>query len=276
MKRQSSLGRGLGSLLSDDFSLDDDLREGTDLISIEKISPNEDQPRKHFDKKALEDLAESIKTYGVIQPLLLVEKDGAYQIVAGERRYRAAKLAGLEELPALVMDLSPREIKEISIIENIQREDLNPIEEAQAYQSLMDGYDMTQKEIGDSLGKSRSYIGNILRLLKLDDKSRYHLEKGDITSSQARTLLSIEDEKKRKKALEDFVEGKTNIRQVEKSSRTKEEEVDIFLIDMENRLSEALEAKVSLKKMKKGGQIIISYYDNEDLDRIVEKLKEED
>lgn len=274
MAKKSGLGRGLGALLTDESNDVESLNSS--LIPIEKIFPRADQPRKNFDENSLNELAKSIKEHGVIQPLLVTEKDKGYQIVAGERRYRAAKIADIKEIPVVIKDLSDQTIKEISIIENIQREDLNPIEEAYAYKSLIDDYGLTQESVAEKIGKSRSYIANTLRLLNLDDNTKEYLISGQLTPSQGRTLLSIKDIKERSKALKDFLNKKINIRDVEKNKRRKDNpEINIFIQDLESRLTESLEAKVNLKTKRKGGQIIINYFDDDDLDRIINILEED-
>lgn len=276
MAKKSGLGRGLGSLLVDDL-VDLSDKQGPAMKDIDQIYPREDQPRKYFDDQSLENLAKSIKDHGIIQPLLVTEKNGKFEIVAGERRYRAAKLAGLTEIPVVVKDLDDREIKELSIIENVQREDLNPIEEALAYRSLIDEFSMTQEDVAGRVGKSRSYIGNSLRLLNLDEDIQVYLIQGDLSSSQARTLLSIKDPGEREKTLKAFLNKETNIRAVEKKKKTKAKiEKNIFVEDIENRLTESLEAKVNLRIKRKGGQIIINYFDDDDLARIINILEDED
>ena len=273
MARKSGLGRGLGALITGDDSKE---TQDPSYIDIERIVPRQDQPRKHFDDQALKELAKSIKEHGVIQPLLLSGKDGKFEIVAGERRFRAAKLAGLKEVPVVIKDLDDRTIKELSIIENIQREDLNPIEEAGAYKSLIDEYGMTQENLATRLGKSRSYIANSLRLLKLDTNIQQHLIDGKLTSSQARTLLSLKNPIERQEALKALLNKETNIRAIERKKKLRSKpEANMYVVDIERRLTESLEAKVNLRIRKKGGQIIINYFDDDDLDRIINILEEE-
>lgn len=279
MSKKSGLGKGLGALLSDDNNFLDEPRnplKEESFLAIEDLHPRKDQPRKYFDKDALNDLAESIKIHGIIQPLLVTKREDGYEIVAGERRFRAAKLAKLKEIPVVIRDLDDKEVKEISIIENIQRKDLNPIEEALAYRSLIDDFGMTQEKVASQLGKSRSYIANILRLLNLDKEIQDHIIGGRLTSSQGRTLLSISNTKERQRALKGFLDKETTIRDVEKKAKSKVKDRDIFAIDIENRLTEALEAKVSLRASKKGGQILINYYDNDDLERLINLFEERD
>lgn len=279
MSKKSGLGKGLGALLSDDNNFLDNDRKPTEeenILAIEDLYPRKDQPRKYFDKDALNDLADSIKIHGIIQPLLVRKRDHGYEIVAGERRYRAAKLAKIKEVPVVIRDLDDKEVKEISIIENIQRKDLNPIEEAMAYRSLIDDFGITQEEVASHLGKSRSYIANIIRLLNLDKETQDHIIEGRLTSSQGRTLLSISNIKDRQKALKAFLDKETTIRDVEKKVKVRPRDRDIFVLDIENRLTEALEAKVSLKASKKGGKILINYYDNDDLERLINLFEEKD
>lgn len=282
MAKKSALGRGLGALLSEDIDVEDDSSQAkSETLNIDDIYPREDQPRKHFDQDLLNDLAISISEHGIIQPLLVSKTDKGYEIIAGERRYRAAKIAGIDKIPVIVKDLTDKEIKEVSIIENIQREDLNPIEEALAYRSLIDDYGLTQAKLGERLGKSRSYIANTLRLLKLEEEIQEYLIKGELSSSQARTLLSIDDRDERFKTLNNFLNKETNIRQVENRNKSKTKspgkdyKKNIYALDIENRLTESLEAKVSLREKNKGGQIIIDYYDNDDLDRLIGILEED-
>lgn len=194
-------------------------------------------------------MAESIKSHGIIQPLILRKKDGYYEIVAGERRFRAAKLVQLEKVPAIVVDIDDDKANVLSIIENIQREDLNAVEEASSYKSLLERYKITQEELSKKIGKSRSYITNTIRLLNLDDESLKSLEDRSITPTQARSLLAIDDLKKRNKYLNDLINKKTNIRKIEKAS--KEKEKDIFSEDLEKRMEEVLGTKVSIVKEKK-------------------------
>lgn len=277
MTKKTGLGRGLGALIRD--TAPDN--ESSDIeqiksIDIELIYPREDQPRKQFDDETIVELAKSISDHGILQPLLLREVGDKFEIIAGERRYRAAKIAGLKEVPALIKDVKENIVKEISIIENIQREDLNPIEEALAYEELLSEYNLTQEKLAAKVGKSRSYIANTLRLLGLDDYIKEYLIKGEITSSQGRTLLSIKNPLERKEYLNKLLENKINIREIERRAKKKYTgKVDIFIKDMEERFTEVLATKVKLIPGKKGGKIEISYFSNEDLDRIYEFFKEE-
>ena len=271
MVKKRGLGKGLGALLPE---IEEKEETDSTEVEISKIDPRINQPRKEFEKKALEDLKESISEHGILQPILVRKTEDRYEIIAGERRYRAAKLAGLKKVPVLVKELEDKAVEEISLIENIQREDLNPIEEAEAYQQLMDKYSYTQQDVSDRLGKSRSYIANNLRLLKLDDRSKEHLRKGDITSSQGRTLLSIKEEKERGEYLDKLLNKSINIREMEKAARKKTTvKEDPFKRDLENKLLEVFGTKVTIVPKRKGGKIEIEYLSNEDLERIIDIME---
>ena len=204
---KKSLGRGLGSLIPENNKRNKSIVR----IPMEKIYKRDDQPRKSFDDKSLLGLSESIEKYGLLNPIVLRKNGIKYEIIAGERRYRASKLLGLKEIDAIIKNVDNKNIDILSIVENVQREDLTGLEEANAYNELCKNYNMTQDEVAKTVGKSRSYIANTLRLLKLDQNSKKELQEGNISSSQARTLLSIKDEEDRKKSLDDFKNKKTNI-----------------------------------------------------------------
>lgn len=268
--KKKGLGRGLGSLLKEeDFLTDESLIE----VEIEKLSPRKDQPRKNFDDESLKELSESIKVNGVIQPIVVRKVNENYEIIAGERRYRASKLAGLKKVPVVVKNVTDRKAKEIALIENIQREDLNPIEQATSLKVLMQEYTLTQKELSEIIGKSRSYIANNLRLLTLSDYIKEHLVNGDLSSSQARTLLSLESEKERKKYLDKLLNKEVNIREIEKKAKSnKHRNVDIFINDVCEKLTNVLDAKVKIVSKKKGGKIEINYINDDDLQRLVDSM----
>ena len=202
---KKTLGRGLGSLIPENNKKN----KAIVRIPLEKIYARDDQPRKNFDDKSLEGLSQSIEKYGLLNPIVLKKNGIRYEIIAGERRFRASKLLGLKEIDAIIKNVDTKDIDILSIVENVQREDLSGLEEANAYNELSKNYGMTQDEIAKTVGKSRSYIANTLRLLKLDENSKKELEEGNISSSQARTLLSIKDEEDRKKSLDDFKNKKT-------------------------------------------------------------------
>ena len=237
MVRKKGLGRGLDALIPQNI-IETTSSDSIVNIELSKIIRREDQPRTHFEKDKIRELANSIKEYGVISPIIVRKKEDS-------------------------------EVAEVSLIENIQREDLNAVEEAVAYKNLMENYNLTQKELADKLSKSRSYIANTLRLLNLDELSLEHLKKGDITSSQARSLLAIDDSKKRKALLDKLLSKKTNVREIEKVSK----ETDPFLLDLQNRFLEKFSTKVRIKPRRKGGSIEIEYLSNEDLERIMEILE---
>lgn len=268
--KKKGLGRGLGSLLrEEDFITDENLL----TVELNKLMAREDQPRKNFDDDSLEELANSIKADGVIQPIVVRKVDDKYEIIAGERRFRASKLAGLEKVPVVVKNVTNRKARELALVENIQREDLNPIEEAISLKTLMEEYKLTQQELSDIIGKSRSYIANNLRLLNLSDYIKEYLIRGELSPSQGRTLLSLETEEERKKYLDKLLVKEVNIRDVEKKAKqSKNKNEDIFIKDICERLTEVLDAKVKIHEKKKGGQIEISYLNEADLQRIIDSL----
>ena len=268
--KKKGLGRGLSSLLKEeDFITDENLL----TVDLDKLKAREDQPRKNFDDDSLEELATSIKADGVIQPIVVRKVGEKYEIIAGERRFRASKLAGLEKVPIVVKNVSDRKARELALVENIQREDLNPIEEAISLKTLMEEYKLTQQELSDIVGKSRSYIANNLRLLNLSDYIKDYLIRGELSPSQGRTLLSLETEEERKKYLDKLLVKEVNIRDVEKKAKqSKNKNEDIFIKDICERLTEVLDAKVKIHEKKKGGQIEISYLNEADLQRIIDSL----
>lgn len=268
--KKKGLGRGLSSLLKEeDFITDENLL----TVDLDKLKAREDQPRKNFDDDSLEELANSIKADGVIQPIVVRKVGDKYEIIAGERRFRASKLAGLEKVPVVVKNVTDRKARELALVENIQREDLNPIEEAISLKTLMEEYKLTQQELSDIVGKSRSYIANNLRLLNLSDYIKEYLIRGELSPSQGRTLLSLETEEERKKYLDKLLVKEVNIRDVEKKAKqSKNKTEDIFIKDICERLTEVLDAKVKIHEKKKGGQIEISYLNEADLQRIIDSL----
>lgn len=268
--KKKGLGRGLGSLLRDeDFITDENLL----TVDLDKLMAREDQPRKSFDDDSLKELTNSIKADGVIQPIVVRKVDDRYEIIAGERRFRASKLAGLEKVPVVVKNVTDRKARELALVENIQREDLNPIEEAISLKTLMEEYKLTQQELSDIIGKSRSYIANNLRLLNLSDHIKEYLIRGELSPSQGRTLLSLETDEERNKYLDKLLVKEVNIRDVEKKAKqSKSKTEDIFIKDICERLTEVLDAKVKINEKKKGGQIEISYLNEADLQRIIDSL----
>lgn len=277
MTKKKGLGRGIGNFLNSSEKIREVIEEERSKlmeINTSDIVANEDQPRKNFDEEELKDLASSIEKYGIIQPLLLKKKEDNYEIIAGERRFRAAKLAGLEKVPAIVKDITDEESSRIAIIENIQRKDLNPVEEAMSYRHLLDSQDLTQKELAEEIGKSRQYIGNTIRLLNLDPRVLKLLEEEKISVSHGKKLLSIKDgEKQYKEAIKiikDSLPVNNNKKSVKKP-RVQEKE-DIFLEDMRSQVERSLGTKVNFKKRGKVGKIEIEYYGEEDLSRILDLI----
>jgi ParB family chromosome partitioning protein len=285
------LGKGLDSLIpmsvAEDKIIEDVAKkEGNteEVVDINYVTPNRDQPRKSFDKEKLEELAESIKIHGIVEPILVQDRKDHYEIVAGERRWRAAKLAGLKKVPVFVRNYTERQIKEISLIENIQREDLNPIEEALAYKDLMTEYSLTQEEVASRVSKNRTTITNSLRLLKLGKKVQKMLIDKSISEGHARALIGIEDEKRQLEIAEKIVKNKLSVRDVEKlvkesdkpSKPKKElsEDLEIFYKDIAEKMKQKLGTKVTINAKEDGsGKIEIEFYSNDDLDRIKFLLK---
>lgn len=257
------------------------------MLKITKVEPNRGQPRKSFNEDALQELADSIKQFGLLQPILVQKRNDYYEIVAGERRWRAAKMAGLKEVPVIVKEYSDREIVEISLIENLQREDLNPIEEALAYKRLMDEFHLKQDEIAERVSKSRTTITNSLRLLKLCSGVRQMIIDDMLSTGHARALIPVEDEETQLLLAQRIFDEKLSVREVEKlvknilnpeEKKEKKEELPQSLLyiyqDIENRLKEKLSRKVAISaKGKNGaGKIEIEFYSNDDLDRLIEFL----
>ncbi len=271
---KKGLGKGLGALIADDSPENTGVKE----LKINEIEPNVNQPRKTFNDDKLLQLSESIKEHGIVQPIIVKKEDNTYRIVAGERRWRAARLAGLSTVPVLVKDISNKQVMEIALIENLQREDLNPIEEAEAYERLMKEYDLTQEEISKTVGKSRSAIANSLRLLFLAESLKNNLISGEITSGHARALLSIEDKELQKKAAEEIIQKDLNVRETEKLVKkylTKKSTIKAKAklegyIEIEEKLKNIFGTKVELIANNKKGKIMIEYYSNDELDRILE------
>lgn len=277
MVKRKGLGKGLSALIpKEELESIDKNKEIIENIAISEIITNTNNPRKNFDVESLNNLADSIKRYGIIQPIVLFKKKDGYEIIAGERRYRAAKIANLEYVPAIVKDLTDKDKDMISMIENIQREDLNPYEEAQAYKSIMQDYSLTQNELSDVIGKSRTYIANIVRLLTLDDETISELEKGNITSSQGRALLAIEDLDMRHKYLHMLINKEITVNEVEKKSKKSylsPKVKDIYIKDLETRLMEALGAKIKINKTKNSWKVNIEFFDDEHIEEFLKKYR---
>lgn len=268
---KKGLGKGLSALIpvNEETSKNNILE-----LKITDIEANKNQPRQFFDNEAMNALAESIKEHGVVQPIIVRKEKENYQIVAGERRWRAARLAGLRTIPVVVKDYSDIEILQIALIENLQRQDLNPIEEANAYKTLMEEHNLSQDNIARSVGKSRPAIGNSLRLLSLNDKVKELLIAGEITAGHARALLAIEGDKEQIDLAKRIVDEGLNVRQVEKLAKGKKErktkrEKALEIIELEEKLRNIFGTKVNLVHGKKRGKIEIEYYSIDDLERIL-------
>ena len=254
------------------------------IVKINEVEPNKNQPRRTFDEDALLELAESIKQHGVIQPLIVKKRDKYYEIIAGERRWRAAKMAGLKEIPIVIKDLSDQEIMEVALIENIQREDLNPIEEAQAYQRLIKEYNYKQDELAERVSKSRVAVTNSMRLLKLDERVQKMIIDDMISAGHARALLAITDSEKQYTIAMKVFDEKLSVRETEKLIKNLDKQVkpkvnttpenDFIYRDIENKLKESMGTKVIIhNKDNNKGKIEIEYYSKDDFERIVDILK---
>lgn len=284
MSKKFGLGKGLGALIPEDISEDNALINGIQNIDISLIKANNTQPRKSFDEEKIMELAESIKQYGVIQPILITkdDKEFTYTIVAGERRWRAAKLAGIKEIPVIIKELNKKEILEISLIENIQRQDLNPIEEAKAYKNLLEDFNLTQEELSKRIGKSRTAITNCIRLLNLDERVQEYVIDGVLTEGHGRTLLSIENNELQYKISQMIIDEKLSVRETEKLIKSlnkdthnekSEKQVNPYYQDIKNKLEELFGTRVFLNSNNDKGKIQIEYYSEEDLQRILDILK---
>lgn len=285
--KKGGLGKGLGSLIPG--NLDDDSQEVKVIekivekkvestLRITELEPNRDQPRKQFNEDALQDLAESIKQHGVLQPILVQKRDNYYEIIAGERRWRAAKIAGLKEVPVIIKDFTEQEIVEVALIENIQREDLNPIEEALAYKRLLEDYNLKQDEVAERVAKSRSAVTNSMRLLKLDVRVQQMVIDDMISSGHARALIAITDGEKQFTVAQKIFDERLSVRETESLIKNldkpvKKKEVptnDFVYRDYEDKLNKALDTKVVIhNKANNKGKIEINYYSKEEFERIV-------
>jgi ParB family chromosome partitioning protein len=273
------LGKGLGALITSNL-----IEEGEHVtdISVNEIRPNPYQPRKEFDPAAIEELSQSIKEHGIIQPLIVRKSIKGYELVAGERRLRAAKEAGLKKVPVVVKEYSDQQLMEIALIENLQREDLNPLEEAEAYEKLIAHYSYTQEALAKKIGKSRPHVANMLRLLQLPQKIRRLVANSTLSMGHARALLPVEKEEVQLQLAQDVVKKGLSVRQLEElikqlnvSRETKKKKVakkEPQLIEMEERLRTRFGTSVKIKKGSKRGKIEIDFYSNEDLQRILDIL----
>jgi ParB family transcriptional regulator, chromosome partitioning protein len=273
---KKGLGKGLGALIASDTTEDNGLKE----LKINEIEPNLDQPRKHFDDDKLLQLSESIKQHGIVQPIIVKKENNIYRIVAGERRWRAARIAGLSSVPVIIKDISSKQVMEIALIENLQREDLNPLEEAEAFDKLIKEFRMTQEELSTVVGKSRSAISNSMRLLGLGEKVKVYLISGELSSGHARALIAIEDNELQLKAAEEIIKNGLNVRDTEKlvkrylskKVKVKQNKDNAEIAHIEEKLQSIFGTKVKLLANNKKGKIMIEYYSSDELDRILELI----
>ena len=289
--KMTGLGKGLDALfggsplemqIEETASQSEDQEDSKNLktLKITEVEPNREQPRKNFNQESLEELSESIKTYGIIQPIVVSKEDGYYAIIAGERRWRAAKLAGLEEVPAIIRESDEQTNREISLIENIQREDLNPYEKALGIRSLMDKYGMTQEEVSKKIGKSRSSVSNTVRILYLTPDVLELVKQGKLTEGHCKALAGISDPKRQYEAAVRMIEKGESVRQAESKNRITKREKKIdpqykyLYEDIEDRFQGFFGTKVKLDQGKRKGRIIIEYHNNEDLERMLNLIKE--
>ena len=285
--KRKGLGKGLDSLIpkieTSEPGTEEAVKPDT-FVKISRIEPNKNQPRKKFDEDALQELSESIKQFGVIQPLIVQKRDDYYEIIAGERRWRAAKLAGLKEVPVIIKNYTDQEIMEISLIENIQRENLNPIEEAQAYKRLLEEFGLKQDEVAERVAKSRTAVTNSMRLLKLDDRIQQMVIDEMITTGHARALLAIADPALQLETAKKCAEGGMTVRAVEKLAAEqadkadqkvkKSRTTDQYYKEMALELTDRLQRKVSVTYGKKKGTLVLEFYDKEDLAALARQLTE--
>ena len=278
--KRKALGKGLSALIPEDLEKED--YEKIHEIDIDLISPNPNQPRKLFEQDKLDELTESIKKYGVIQPIILRKDGELYTIIAGERRWRACKNANIKTIPSIVRDIENKNASEIALIENIQREDLNPIDEANAYQFIMDRYGITQEQVSNIVGKSRVYVTNIMRLINLDEYVKDKIIKNLISAGHGRAILSL-DKEKQKSLTDIIIRDNLSVRDVEKlvrsskKPRRREKPVkDKYIVYLEELLTERFSTRVNIKNKKDKGKIEIEYTSSDDLNRILDLLKIED
>ena len=297
--KRSGLGKGLDSLITNKVApvepevpaKDEKVIEGI-LVDINKVEPNREQPRKNFDEDSLLELSESIKQFGVLQPLLVQDKKGYYEIIAGERRWRAAKLAGIKEVPVIIKELSEQEVIEIALIENIQRENLNPIEEAIAYKRLLTEFNLKQDEVAERVSKSRTAVTNSMRLLKLNEKVQQMVIDDMLTTGHARALLGIDDQEKQYQTAQKIFDEKLSVRETEKLVKKIQQEVEnsseekskkeskiepkmtAIFGELEETMKMVLGTKVAInQKDDKKGKIEIEYYSMDELDRIIDLIR---
>ena len=292
------LGKGLDSMIppkrtaraqaQDSAANKNANKSGEVILKINDVEPNKNQPRRTFNEDSLIELSESIKQHGIVQPLVVAKQKDYYEIIAGERRWRAAKIAGLKEVPVIIKDYSPQEIMEVALIENIQREDLNPIEEAKAYKNLIDEYNLKQDQVAEKVSKSRTAVTNALRLLKLDDRVQEMLINENISSGHARALLGLDDAEKQYNIATQIFDEKLSVRETEKLVKKIQNNKDIpvekkkvsdpameaIYHDLEEKMKSILGTKVAInKKDDQKGKIEIEYYSMDELDRIIDLIR---
>jgi len=284
MAKMTGLGKGLDALfggMPTEIIEEEQLQENDVLknLKITEVEPNREQPRKNFEQEALEELAESIKTYGLIQPIVVTKKDGYYGIVAGERRWRASKIAGLTEIPAIIREDDDKKNKEIALIENMQREDLNAYEKAIGIRTLMDEYSLTQEQVAKTLGKARSSIANTVRVLNLCPDVLEFVKEGKLSEGHCKALLAITDSKKQYETAVRLIEKGQTTRQAEQKARLAkkspgvDEKYKVLFRDIEDTFQGFFGTKVKLDAGRRKGKIIIEYNNNDDLERILELIK---
>lgn len=279
MAKMTGLGKGLDALFGP-APEEEQMQENDTLknLKIVEVEPNRDQPRKRFDQEALEELAQSIKEYGLIQPIVVTKKDGYYSIIAGERRWRASKIAGLKEIPAIIREDNEKINSEIALIENMQREDLNPVEKAMGIKTLIDNYGMSQEEVAKKLGKGRSTVANWVRVLNLEPRVLEMAKEGKISEGYCKALLAITDPEKQYQTAIQMLERGSTVRQVEKKAKAKESKEEqnrnhILYKSIEDNFQSFFGSKVRLDAGKRRGKIIIEYTSNDDLERILDLIK---
>ncbi len=279
MAKMTGLGKGLDALFGP-TPIEEQAQENDVLqnLKITDVEPNRNQPRKAFDQEALEELSNSIKEYGLIQPIVVSKEDDYYQIIAGERRWRASKLAGLTEIPAIIRESDARKNAEIALIENIQREDLNPYEKAVGIKNLMQDYNLRQEDVAKKLGKSRSAIANSVRILNLEPRVLEFAKEGKLSEGHCKSLLSITDPERQYKTAVQMIERNATVRQLEKAVKVKvpteiQEKNHILYRDIENTFQGFFGTKVRLDAGKRRGKIVIEYSSNDDLERILDLIK---
>ena len=288
--KRGGLGKGLDSLIANKVGAIENVEatrkpepdKEVTFVKITKVEPNREQPRKKFDEDSLLELSESLKQYGILQPLLVQDKKDYFEIIAGERRWRAAKMAGLKEIPVIIKELSDRETVEISLIENIQRENLNPIEEAMAFKRLLEEFHLKQDEVAERVSKSRTAVTNSMRLLKLDDRVQQMVVDDLITTGHARALLAIPDNDKQYNLAQQIFDEKLSVRETEKLvkkiqsqkpelPKTQKDKMSVFYEDMEEKLKAIMGTKVAIHyKGNKKGKIEIEYYSSDEFERIID------